>query len=183
MSAIPRPYRDAHVGEIVLFHPTGDPSSAPIPLMVEEAGKGWATLAGTIPGSIAVFRRKYVKHIHDPFWDNATVQAKQSNGAYDFHPAYKGVFDRAQQAADARAAARQKREQEKDEMSDEDFEALKALEMHGPNISAISRDTGLSTYKLNKLPKFNEALMAAKKQRWREKNDIDDEVEQEVAAE
>lgn len=170
MSAIPRPHRDAMQGEIVLFYETGDPSANPYPLMVADTGKGWATLVGIKPGSITAVTRKYVKHIHDVFWDTATVQQKQSNGAYDFHPVYRGMFDKWLDMAKAREVARQNREAAKADMSDDDFNALAALERHGDNIGKIVEETGLTREKLKKLPKFSEALQAIKQQNWDEKN-------------
>jgi hypothetical protein len=173
MSAVPRPHRDAMQGEIVLLFENGDPSGPSMPAMVSEAGKGWATLVYSKPGSITSLCRKYVKHIHDVFWDNATVQQKQSNGAYEFHPVYKCLFDKWISAADAREVARQNREAAKADMSADDFNALNALDKYGDNMLKICDETGLTLAKLRKLPQFSEALKALKQQNWEEKNALE----------
>lgn len=170
MSAIPRPHRDAMQGEVVLFYETGDPSSNPYPLIVSETGKGWATLTGVKPGSITAMTRKYVKHIHDVFWDTATVQQKQSNGAYDFHPVYRVQFDKWINAMAAAEVARRNREAAKADMSDDDFNALNALDKYGDNMSRIVEETGLTRDKLKRLPRFMEALNAVKQKNFEEKN-------------
>lgn len=160
MSAIPRPHRDAQLGEIVLFYETGDPSSTPLPMIVAESGKGWATLTGLKAGEMTPVRRHYVKHIHDVFWDTATVSQKQKNGAYDFHPVYRSMFDKWLAAEHARQEARKQREAEQTagELSTDEFNAINALERHGDNMSAIKTDTGLTDSQLKKLTKFMEAL-------------------------
>lgn len=169
MSAVPRPHRDAMQGEIVLFYETGDPSGNPYPMMVSQTGKGWATLTGVKPGSITAVTRTYCKHIHDVFWDNATVQQKQSNGAYDFHPVYRGLFDKWIQMAEAREVARQNRESAKADMSDDEFNALNALDKYGDDMPKIVAETGLTREKLKKLPRFMESLNAIKQRNWEEK--------------
>lgn len=170
MSAIPRPHRAAYPGEIVNFFEDGDPSSAPIPALVNSEYGGNATLTYHKPGDMTP-KTKTVKHIHDPYWDAVSLANRQSCGAYDFHPVYKGVFDKWLTMADAREAQRLKRESERNELSVDEYNAITALERHGDNMTAIVEETGMTPIALKKLKRFNEELNKVKEANFAAKNE------------
>lgn len=173
MSAIPRPSRNAVPGEIVNFLEGGDPTSLPFPALVHQVHPGGAcTLMLLRPGYPGAVTKHGVKHIHDQYWDSMPITAKQNNGCFDFHPVYKGLFDRHLAAVAGNKAKAEQLEREKTDMSEEDFNACLALERHGDNIKKISEETGISRTRLMKLPKFMEELRALKGQKWMEKNDL-----------
>lgn len=156
MSAIPRPKRTAIQGELVNFFEAGDPTEVPILATVHTEFGGNITITYQRPGAPTVITKHGIKHIHDTYWDNVPLLAKQQSGAFDFHPVYGVQFDKWLSAAHMREEARKQREAERatNEMSDDEFNAINALERHGDNISAIKTDTGLTDAALKKLPKF-----------------------------
>lgn len=181
MSAIPRPARDAVPGELVNYYESGDPSEKPVVLTVESVYGGQITGTYQKVGHPTVVTVYSVKHIHSPYWDNLPINAKQAAGAFDFHPVYKGLFDKWLSMEHARKARMEKLEQDKADMTDDEFNAISALERHGDNIGKISDETGVSRERLKKLPRFMEELKAVKQRNWEEKN-ATPEVAQETAA-
>lgn len=173
MSAIPRPKRAALPGEIVNYFEAGDPTEVPIPATVHQQYGGNCTITYQKPGQPTVLTKYGVKHIHDPYWDNVSLQNKQACGAFDFHPVFGVQFEKWQAAEHMRVEARKQREAERaaNTLSDDEFNAINALERHGDNLSAIRTDTGLTESQLKKLPKFMEAWNAIKEENFRLKQD------------
>lgn len=173
MSAIPRPHRQAMPGEIVNFYGSGDPTQIPVPMMVNTVHPG-GSCTGTlmVPGYPGVQTKHGVKHIHAEYWDSMPLEAKQANGCFDFHPVYKGLFDRYLNAVAGNKAKAEQLERDKADMSEEDFNACLSLERHGDNLHKISQETGITRQRLKTLPKFMEALKAIKDEAWKAKNDL-----------
>lgn len=183
MSAIPRPSRPAVPGELVNFFESGDPTEAPLLATVHVEYGGSVTVTYQRPGHPTVLTAHSVKHIHSEYWDNLPLAAKRANGAFDFHPVWKNVFDKYLSARNASLARMAKLEQDKADMSDDEFNAISALERHGDNIGKISDETGISRERLRKLPRFADELKAVKQRNWEEKNNVAAEPEPAVQAE
>lgn len=184
MSAIPRPHRDAQPGEIVLFYEGGDPTEYPVIATVHMVHSGGAvTLTFMRPGYPAALSKQGVHHMHATYWDNVPHTAKQATGAFLFHPVYGALFDKHLQMAAMREAAKAAREEAKKDLSDDEFNAITALEKWGDNISKITEETGISRARLMKLPKFMEELNALKQRKWEEKNEAEEEMTTTVKAE
>jgi hypothetical protein len=174
MSAIPRPHRQAQPGEIVNFYAGGDPTELPVPALVQQVHPGGSCMVTYAKAGHPGTQTAYgVKHIHDAYWDSVPVTTKQATGCFDFHPVYKGMFDRYLNAIAGNEARRKQLEEDRAAgMNDDEYNALTALERHGDNIAAISEETGITRERLKKLAKFNEALKAVKQQKWEEKNGV-----------
>lgn len=171
MSAIPRPKRAAVPGELVNFFESGDPSEQPILATINHEFGGNHTITYQKPGQVTVVTKYGVKHVHDTYWDNVPISAKQQQGAFDFHPVYGVQFEKWLLAAHAREEARKQREAEHaaNNLTDDEFNAINALERHGDNMSAIKTDTGLTDAQLRKMPKFMEAWNALKAEKFEQK--------------
>lgn len=174
-----QPWRNALVGEIILFYPGGDPSLAlPVLAIVTEALESpgvttdkpvWQIQCKTIEPGRRPTDKPHTRHMGDPFWDENPLQLHKL-GAWDFHPVHKLPFDNWVKAATARAESRRLREEESKSMPAEEIEAIDALERHGPKLSVIANDVGCTAESLKKLQSFWELFQKAKQSEFESKN-------------
>lgn len=164
--------RNAAVGETVLYYESGDKSGIAVPAVVTAVSDMGAMLAVHQPRRSRHQVVEWSRHVNDPYWEGRDG-LRQRTGAWDFHPIYGPLFTKGLHLEKIRLDRLEELSQQKAEaqsLTSDEYEALKALEIHGPVISRIAEDTGLSVARLDKLPQFSEAFKAAKLDKWREKN-------------
>jgi len=158
--------RNAIVGEWVYYFPSGSRQEVPsIALVVSAYGM---TVGLRAPGEAKFRAYRTIRHIDDPYWDGRGATLAK-HGAWDFHECYGEVFTHQinKRARELERLARIKEHQSS--MPPAEFEALVALEQHGPVMNRIVKDTGMTVAELNNLPTFMEKFKAAKVEKWEEK--------------
>jgi hypothetical protein len=166
--------RNAIPGERVLFYPGGRRNATPVVADVTDVGGVCVELSLLKVRSSRMECLSGVRHINDPHWKDYPDRL-QTNGAWDFHPVFGGITNAQIDRVNGANKRAEQMKQEHAQMTADEYEALRALEMHGPVMSRISETTGLSVSRLNGLQKFNDAFKAAKLTRWEEKNDVGSE--------
>src|SRR5690606_25800515 len=167
--------RNAVFGERVLFYETGSRDTPPMMGWVARSDEYTVLIKALGENSSRFQTFRAVRHIDDPHFD-LHPHTRAKIGGWDFDPIFCHEVNRQLNLQNARQARAEQLESEKHEMSPEEFDdkvsleaALKALDEHGANMSAISRDTKLSPNKLNSFPEFKDAYQKAKVAEWEEK--------------
>lgn len=164
-----RYHRNAEFGERVLFYETGNRDTPPLLGFIVESSEYTVKLVAVGPNSAHRFQKfTCVRHIDDPHWQNHPAMLAK-HGGWDFHVVDGPYFTKLLTLEKANAAQRRMREEQKDSMTPSAFEALAALDRHGPVMDRIVKDTGMTANALRAIPEFMEAFQAAKRVEWEEK--------------